>query len=274
MSDEQNATWNGPRGQIWVEAQEFLDRMFQPVADILADAVSAKDSVSSVLDVGCGTGATTLAAAQRLGAKGKCVGVDISEPMLALARDRAARGKIPANFILADAQTYPFEPATFDRIISRFGVMFFDDPVAAFANLRHALKKNGELQVITWRPPEENPIMTAAEKAAAPLLPDLPPRRPDGPGQFALGDPQKVRAILEQSGWREIDMQPIDVACAFPATELDRFATKLGPIGPALQELDESTREKVVAAIRPAFAPFIHGSEVRFNAACWMIRAS
>src|SRR5262249_24918271 len=154
--------------------------LFEPFAAMFVDAVIA-GSHAEVLDVGCGTGSTTLAIAHRLGSKGRCIGIDISEPMLDLARARAEKERVAATFICADAQTYPFQPATFDRVVSRFGVMFFDDFVRAFANLRNALRKGGAMQVITWRGPAENPFMTTAERAAAPLLPKLPPRQPDEP---------------------------------------------------------------------------------------------
>ena len=147
-----------------------------------------------VLDVGCGTGSTTLAVARRLGAKGRCIGIDISEPMIAAARARAEREGTPASFIRADAQTHAFEPASFDMIISRFGVMFFDDSVRAFANLRRAAKQTPSLRFIAWRSAAENPFMTTAERAAAPLLPNLPARRPDAPGQFAFADRDRVHA--------------------------------------------------------------------------------
>jgi SAM-dependent methyltransferase len=134
-NDEQATLWNGLAGRAWVEAQKLLDQMFKPLESLLVEAVFAA-SGGRVLDVGCGTGGTTLAIARLLGAKGRCVGIDISDPMIAAARARAEQEGTSANFIRADARNYAFEPATFDMIISRFGVMFFDDPVRAFANLR------------------------------------------------------------------------------------------------------------------------------------------
>src|SRR5687768_3504342 len=198
--DEQSRLWNGPSGRAWVEAQDLLDRVLQPFEDILLEAVAAR-APARVLDVGCGTGSTTLAIARRLGTAGRCTGVDISEPMLALARARAEREGSLARFIRADAEQYEFEPGSADLIVSRFGVMFFDDPVRAFANLRHAAAAAAAMRCIAWRGATENPFMTAAERAAAPLLPNLPARRPDGPGQFAFGSSDKVTAILAASGW-------------------------------------------------------------------------
>jgi len=272
IEEEQAARWNGPVGRAWVDAQALLDQLFKPFEHLLVDAVVARRR-DGVLDVGCGTGSTTLAVAQRLGEKGRCVGIDISEPMLDAARARAEREGIPARFIRADAQTHAFEPASVDMIVSRFGVMFFDDSVRAFANLRRAARDTAELRFVAWRSGLENPFMTTAERAAAPLLPAIPVRRPDGPGQFAFGDRRRVSHILEESGWAEIDVRPVDVLCIFPEKELIGYLTRLGPVGQILQQTDEPTRTRVIETVRAAFEPYVHGSEVRFNAACWMVGA-
>jgi SAM-dependent methyltransferase len=270
--NEQTTMWNGLAGRAWVEAQELLDQMLKPLEDLLVEAVRA-GSGRQVLDVGCGTGGTTLAVARLLGTKGHCTGIDISEPMLTAARARAERESTPASFILANAQNHAFEPASFDMIISRFGVMFFDDFVQAFANLRRAAKDAAELRFVAWRSPSENPFMTTAERAAAPLLPNIPARRPDAPGQFAFADPRRVHRILEEGGWAEIDIRPIDVACTLPEKDLVRYLTRLGPLGLILQEADERTRTQVIETVRAAFEPYVHGAEVRFTAACWMVGA-
>ena len=271
-NDEQTTLWNGLAGRGWVEAQVVLDQMLKPFEDLLVEAVSA-ESGTRVLDVGCGTGSTTLAVARRLGAKGRCTGIDISEPMLAAARLRAERDSTPASFIHADAQTHGFEPAGFDIVISRFGVMFFDDSVRAFANLRRAARDDAELRFVAWRSAAENPFMTTAERAAAPLLSSIPARKPNTPGQFAFADRSLIDRILEQSGWSEIDIRPIDVACAFPEKELIRFLTRIGPVGRILQEADDQTRAQVIETVRAGFDPYVYGAEVRFTAASWMVSA-
>lgn len=257
---EQTKLWNGVMGQAWVDAQAVLDRMFEPFEALLDPGPARR-----VLDVGCGTGATTLSIARKAE---HCTGIDISAPMLALARARADAEGLPAAFIQADAQTHPFAPASFDLIVSRFGVMFFADPVAAFANLRRAGR---ELRVIAWRDPAENPFMTTAERATAPLLPELPERDPDGPGQFAFADPDRVRHILTESGWAGIDIAPVDVQCALPAAELLPNLTRFGPLGLVLGDQDEAVRERIVEAVRAAFEPYVDGGEVRYTAACWLI---
>ncbi|WP_435106490.1 class I SAM-dependent methyltransferase [Arhodomonas sp. AD133] len=269
---DQSEIWNGAGGEAWVVAQSLLDRAFAPLERLLADAVP-ETSASCVLDVGCGTGATTMAAARRLGAAGDCVGIDLSGAMIDAARARAAREGVPARFLRADAQTYEFEPESVDMIISRFGIMFFDDPVAAFVNLRRAASAGTGLCCIAWRSPAENPFMTTAERAAEPLLPGVSRRVPNEPGQFAFADHARVQDILTRGGWQAIDVAPIDVSCAFPASELDLYVSRLGPVGRALRGVDEKDRARVIETVRPAFEPYIHGAEVRFTAACWTIRA-
>ncbi|QLC26812.1 class I SAM-dependent methyltransferase [Parasphingopyxis algicola] len=266
------AVWNGAAGEAWVDAQALMDGMFAPIEALLVETVSA-DPARNVLDVGCGTGGTTLAMARAIGAQGRCTGIDISEPMIAAARARADTEAVPADFICADAQTHPFEPGRFDRVVSRFGVMFFDDFTRAFANLRRAATDDARMRLIAWRSPEENPFMTAAERAAAPLLPDLPPRNPDEPGQFAFADRDRPHRFLKEAGWTGIDITPIDFRCTFPEPALERYLARLGPVGRVLAGTDEATRAKVVAAVRPAFDPYVAESEVRFTAACWMIDA-
>jgi SAM-dependent methyltransferase len=269
---DQTTLWNTTSGCAWVDSQQLLDRLLQPFEDALMDAIRG-GSGSRLLDVGCGTGSTTLAAARLLGEKGRCTGIDISEPMLALARTRAESEHTSAEFICADAQTYGFDANSFDTIISRFGVMFFDDSTAAFANLRRASTKGARLCFIAWRGGADNPFMTTAERAAAPLLPNIPPRKPDGPGQFAFADPERVRGILEQSGWTEIQLQPLDVVCRFPESELIGYFTKFGPLGQILNQADEATRNRVITTVRAAFDPYVHGAEVRFEAGAWTVTA-
>jgi SAM-dependent methyltransferase len=273
LKDEDQAKrWNGSAGCAWVEAQQMLDRTLQPFEDLLVAEISASGA-KRVLDVGCGTGSTTRAAARLLGATGTAVGIDISEQMIAAARMLAEQDETRSTFICADAQKHAFESRKFDLIMSRFGVMFFEDPVQAFANLRSAASADASLRCIVWRSPGDNPFMTAAERAAAPLLPDLQPRRPDAPGQFGFADELRVRSILQKSGWEKGNICPIDVVCTLPESELIRYGTRFGPVGIALQQADTQTRTRVAAAVRAAFDPFVHGAEVRFTASCWMIEA-
>ncbi|MFC8348384.1 class I SAM-dependent methyltransferase [Streptomyces sp. NPDC057280] len=271
VEDDQAARW-GRAGHVWVEKQELLDELLRPLEEVLVEGLPTGTG-DRVLDVGCGTGSTTIAVARRLGPQGHCVGIDISEPMIAAARDRAERAGVAASFVVADAADHPFEPASFDVVVSRLGVMFFDDPVHAFTRLRRAAKDGAPVRFVAWRGAAENPFMTTAEQAAAPLLPQLPPRRPDGPGQFAFADPDAVRGILAKSGWGEVAVRPVDLPCTLPTSELVGYFTKLGPLGLVLPDVDDDTRQRVVETVRAAFEPFVHGPEVRFTAACWLVEA-
>jgi ubiquinone/menaquinone biosynthesis C-methylase UbiE len=271
-NEEQTTLWNGLGGRGWVEAQAALDRVLRPFEDLLVESVAVAPG-NRVLDVGCGTGSTTLAFARVVGANGRAVGVDISEPMLTMARERAERERAPATFVQADAQIHAFEPASFDAIVSRFGVMFFDDTARAFTNLRRAARAGAELRFVAWRSAADNPFMTAAERAVAPLLPNLPARDPDAPGQFAFADRSRVRRTLEQSGWTGVDVAPIDVICTFSEQDLHRYLTRVGPIGRVLQESDDRTRARITEALRSAFAPYVDGADVRFTGACWRVGA-
>lgn len=269
---DQSTLWNGVAGRNWVEAQDLLDRLFKPIEELLVNEASAL-APTNVLDVGCGTGATTVAVARRLGADGHCTGVDISVPMIDAARQRAGREGATATFICANAQDYAFEES-FDLIVSRFGVMFFQDPSRAFMNLRRAAGDDAKLRLIPWRSASDNPFMTTAELAAASLLPDLPPRDIDGPGPFAFADPDKVAHILKAGGWTALDIRPVDIVCNMPESDLTHYISRLGPIGRILQESDQDTRKRVVNGILPAFDRYIQEGHVRFTAACWMVSAA
>ncbi len=273
--DEQMKLWNGPAGHAWVDTQHLLDRVLQPFEDLLIAAVfTGGPTPKAGLDVGCGTGSTTLAAARLQGTDGHTVGIDISQPMITAAKTRSERAGFRATFICADAEMHPFEPASFDTIISRFGIMFFQNATRAFANLRRAARPDAELQFVTWRSAVENPFMTAAGRAAAPLLPELPARNPDAPGQFAFADRRRIELVLQASGWIETEIRSVDVECAFPETELIRYLTRLGPVGRILEKADERTRKQVIDSVRPAFDAYVHGAEIRFAAACWLVGAS
>jgi SAM-dependent methyltransferase len=267
----QSALWNGSAGRAWVDAQPTLDAMFEPFETRLVDVVAARWP-RCVLDVGCGTGATTLAIAQSLDPASRCIGVDISAPMIEVARARAEHAHVAARFIQADAQDSAFGALRFDMIVSRFGVMFFEEPVAAFANLHRAATEDACLCFFAWRDAAENSFMTIAERTARRRL-DMPTNACDAPGQFAFADRSRIRRILEAGGWNDVAIEAVDIACRFPSSELTRYISQMGPLGRALQHVDEPTRVGVVDEVRAAFEHHVHGDEVRFDAACWMVCA-
>lgn len=270
--DGQMRLWNGPAGRAWIEAQDILDQMFRQFEGLLCEAVP-DGSARRVLDVGCGTGGLTLAVARRLAEPGRAVGIDVSAPMIGAALSRARRDGTFAAFVCADAQYHQFQRGSFDTIISRLGVMFFADPVAAFINLGRAASEGAMLRFIAWRSAADNPFITTAERAARPLLPELPDRRPDGPGQFAFADPRRIEIVLHAAGWTQIDIQAVEIPCSFPAGELVRYISWLGPVGTILQDADHQLRERVVEAVRPAFDRYIEKDAICFTAACWLVNA-
>jgi SAM-dependent methyltransferase len=269
---QQAEQWNTVSGPAWVELQVVLDRMLAPFeAKLTREAFPGPGR--RVLDIGCGAGATTLAMAGRLGPEGHCLGVDISGPLVAAARARAdAAGVTTVVFEQGDAQIYRFEPAAFDAVISRFGVMFFDDPVAAFRNIRRAAAPGAGMTFACWRSPAENPFMTTATRALANIVPPQLPA-PDAPGQFAFADPGRVRRILGEAGWRDVAIEALDETCTIDRKELMVYVMKMGPAGAALREADEGTRQAALDRLQSAFEPFMDGDVARFMAACWWVTA-
>lgn len=264
--------WKSTGSNAWVTLQPLLDRLYQPISDaILAEVPVAPDA--RVLDIGCGPGATTLQMARRL-PDGLCLGVDVSEPLLGLARQRAeAESLVSASFRLADAQTAAFD-VPFDALISRFGVMFFPDPDAAFANLRGALKPGGRLGFACWRGPEDNPLAGLPDTVARPLIPDLHTPPTSGPGRFAFADPDRVRDILEGAGWREVEIAPLDVPTPLSVAELVEMFLRLGPVGAALPGLDESLQRQVHDAMVRRVEQEARDGVVPMTAACWLVTAT
>src|SRR5262245_55479152 len=182
-NEAQVAYWNGPIGHLWARAQEKRDRDHAPMTEAALKLAAAQPG-ESVLDIGCGSGTTTLRLAEAVTDAGRVLGIDISAPMLAVARRHARELDTHVRFIEADATDYKFEPHAFDLAFSQFGVMFFADPVATFSNLHAAIKPNGRLAFICWRASTENPWSAVPESAAKPLLPPIEPLPPDAPGRY------------------------------------------------------------------------------------------
>jgi SAM-dependent methyltransferase len=270
---DQAALWNHVGGRTWVEMQDVLDRILEPFGVRCIEAGFPGEG-AQVLDVGCGAGATTLAMARRLGPAGGCLGVDISRPLVTAAKARAASlGVATAGFVEADAQVHGFAPGCFDAVISRFGVMFFDDPEAAFTNLRRAARPGATLAFVAWRSPAENPFMTTAARAAAPFV-TIPAPEPGAPGQFAFADGDRVRRILDASGWAEVRVEAIDVPTEIPEADLLAYITRLGPLGLIMRDLDDATRARTTHAVHAAFEPYVSDGAARFSGACWLVRAT
>ena len=268
LAAEQAAFWNGPGGQGWLAAYGRIERS---LADINKDVLALADAKPGerVLDVGCGTGDTTAALAAHAGS---VLGIDISEPLVAAAR---AKNIARAAFEVADAATHAFEPAAYDLVFSRFGVMFFGDPVAAFANLRRALKPSGRLAFVCWRTPQENPWGLVPLQAARPFLPPLPRPGPEDPGQYSFGDRARVERILKESGFVGVRLEPLDrpIWMGRDVAEVVANADRFGPMARAFAETPPEQAAKAKAAIAEAVEPHATPEGVRMPGACWLVSA-
>ncbi|HKP78370.1 MAG TPA: class I SAM-dependent methyltransferase, partial [Phenylobacterium sp.] len=201
------------------------------------------------------------------------VGVDISRPLLEIAR-RRSEGRSDVSFLEADAQTHAFEPASFDAVFSRFGVMFFADPAAAFANIRRALKPGGRLAFVCWRTPAENPIMSLPMQAALAHVEAPPPPDPGAPGPFAFAESERLRAILDAGGFSGIAITPHekDIGPGDLETALG-LALRIGPLGGVLRE-NPDKRDAVVEAVRAALEPHAGPDGVKLGSATWIVTAT
>ena len=202
--------WNNAVGKTWTRFQKQLDIQLAPIGARVLEIADVRPE-EDALDIGCGAGAMTVDLSKRAGAHGRVAGVDISGPLLAVARARAVDpAAAPIAWIEADAQVHAFAPQTLDLAISRFGVMFFDDPAAAFANLHRATKPGGRLVFACWRGIEENPWLTLPLDAAAHLVPLPRPTSVGAPGPFAFADPKRVDDMLGRAGWTKVALDRFD----------------------------------------------------------------
>jgi SAM-dependent methyltransferase len=270
---DQVAYWNGPGAEHWVAQQAHTDAMLAPIGEAILEHAAPQPG-ERVLDIGCGCGGTTLALASRVGEAGHVTGLDVSAPMLAVGRQRGA-GRRNIDWIDADASLYR-AAQPFDLLFSRFGVMFFGDPTAAFANLRSSIRPGGRLEFVCWRPIAENPWMQVPLHAAYGAgIPRLPKPGPEDPGPFAFADPERVTRILIASGWAAPKFAKLDLLLDIAAgSGLDGAvaqATQIGAASRALREAPEDSRPAAVAAIRAALAPFADGAHVRLPAAVWLV---
>ena len=271
-NEGQVAYWNDAAGRTWASLQDSIDRQIRPLGLAAMDRLDPRAG-ETLLDVGCGCGDTSLELARRVGPEGEVLGLDISGPMLEVARRRAAEaGAEGLEFRQADAQTAAL-PGGRDAVFSRFGVMFFSDPAAAFANLRRSLRPGGRLAFVCWRPLAENLWMRLPAEAAAGLVPAAPPPEPGAPGPFAFADPDHVRGILAEAGFSGIDITPHDEAIGGHDLEgTVEMSFRVGPLGAILRErpdLAPVLRDRV----REAVSPWMRGEAVYMPSATWMVTA-
>ena len=269
-NEDQIEFWNGPTAEAWVASQERMERLLAALSGQAIDR-AAPARGERVLDIGCGCGDTSMAMAD-LGTH--VTGVDVSTPMLDLARRRSA-GRADVTFIEADASCHPFDES-YDLAFSRFGVMFFADPYRAFAHIRPALRPGGRLCFICWQTPSDNPWLSVPAAAAQPFLPQPDaPADPRAPGPFAFADPAYVEDILGQAGFSAIAVEPCtaEMTLGGDVDEAVQFLMRNGPMSRVLAELDDATRDLALASVRTNLAPYSGPKGVVLGGACWVVSA-
>ncbi len=267
--------WNASAGETWAALSDRLDRMVGPLGEMAMDALDLVGA-EHVIDIGCGCGQTTIELGRRVGEWGEVVGVDVSVPMLDVAKARAKRaGLANVRFLESDAQTHRFESSGANAVFSRFGVMFFSDPGAAFANIRHALAPDGRLAFVCWRAMSENPLMTTPMQAALPHFtePTAAPADPYAPGPFAFADHDRLFGILSGAGFHDIQIRPHDQPVTTgDVEETVEISMKIGPLGRILRERPD-LQTRVAQSIREAVAPLATEAGVFFDSATWIVTA-
>ncbi len=271
---QQIALWSGVLGQRWVAYQEAMDRIWKPISELTLERTGVRLG-EHVVDVGCGCGATSLELARRVGPAGSVLGIDVSAPMLGRARQRANDLALTnVQCVEADASTYSFK-GNADLIFSRFGVMFFADPVVAFSNLRRALRPGGRLTFVCFGDRQLNDWWRVPMAAAWTVVPAEAPTPASEPGPFSLADETRIRTILKDSGFADAMCEAVDcdvVLGADPASTAE-FMINAGPAARAVAGANDATRSRVHDAIADALSRHVGSEGVSLRAAVWIVRA-
>jgi SAM-dependent methyltransferase len=277
---EQLAYWNGEAGERWARQDELMAALLAPIAGALLDHADPA-GCRRALDVGCGGGSQSLMLAERLGPDARVTGVDISGPLLGVARTRAAAAPADAaalDFLQADAAHHAFEPGGFDLLFSRFGVMFFDQPAAAFANLHRAMAPGGRLAFVCWQSLQDNPWTWLSVQAALRFVPPPEPTDPEAPGPFAFANPARIETVLMAAGFSDIDIEhhPVTMRWSAGDTLEDKVAgmMQVGPVSRLLMDADEPTRRQVHAAVVEVMREFHDGEALNLPGATWLVTGS
>lgn len=275
----QVSDWNGQSGERWVTNQTRLDHMLALFGERALQAAAVQPG-EHVLDVGCGAGTTSFALARQAGPGGRVLGVDISAALVTRAQTLAPPDA-PVAFELADASTAALPQGAFDLLFSRFGVMFFDDPAAAFAHMRHALRPGGRIAFVCWRGAAENDWVRLPMGAIRAIVPPPAPPDPEAPGPFSFGDATRVSRILAAAGFEAVALAPFDHAIPFGRgadrdAALDdavEMAFQVGPLSRALADQPDAIRARAATAVRAAFAERPGVESVMIEGAAWIVTA-
>ena len=279
-NEAQQEYWNGEVGERWAERDDFMARLLEPAAVALLQKVLPARGIDAI-DIGCGGGSQTIALAEKIGVGGSVLGVDISKPLLECARGRTILTKFNrahVEFLKADASTYGFTPESVDLLFSRFGVMFFDDPVSAFANLRQALLPDGKLGFCCWREKRLNDWINLPYQAIRPYLPEQPEEDPFAPGPFAFARGEYVSEMLAQAGFSGVEIIPCDVPMSFgPSKDIHAAAkevTMTGPIARLMVDLSDDVRPSAFDRVVEALEPNYKDGTVTLSGAFWLVTTS
>jgi SAM-dependent methyltransferase len=259
--------WKGQVGDVWARIAPVLDPLLAHFGHAGMDALGLKAG-DRVLDVGCGAGATSRELAQRVGPRGQVVGVDISRSLLEAARSHGSS----VRYVEADAATATFD-TLFDIVFSRFGVMFFEDPVAAFANIRRAAPR-GRLGFVCWRSLAENDAMRRPSEMVQHLLPPPAPSDPHAPGPFAFADSARIKRVLADSGWKAISVNAHDSQYALGATAAAavEMVMTIGPLARTVRDHPE-LEAPVRATIAEEFGKLAPSGPLAMRAGVWIVTA-
>jgi ubiquinone/menaquinone biosynthesis C-methylase UbiE len=285
--------WNGPAGKEWSLNQARIDLAFAPLTKALIEAAKPRAG-ETIIEIGCGCGDLSLALSPPLGPDGKILGLDVSTPMLARAKARACEAAAPhlaqTEFISADATDYAFDPIG-DLIISRFGVMFFADPLAAFKNIGRGLKPGGRLAILCWCSLEENFWVTHLFDAVSDLAPKPEPALPaaasfEEPGPYAFANQQRICGLLEKAGFTQVRARRITAELQLgeaPAEARDKnsaavedalvLALQLGPIGALMRNADPDLQVLIKQRVQSRLANCVTNGRIELEAACWLYEA-
>lgn len=266
--------WNTAGAARWVQQRTIYDALFHAHGEAALDAAGI-GAGQSVLDVGCGCGTTTLSIATRVGAAGLAVGVDISGPMVDVARKRAvAAGVDNVRFEVGDAQIVPLAQNRYDAVVSRLGIMFFDDPIATFTRLRRALRGGGRFAAVCWRKTTENPWIQLPLEVTSAFL-STEPIDPDVPGPFALSSRRRIESLMSAAGFSGVRIEPLDLPLFIgrSAQEAATLMVDLGPVGRAILRAPPDVRFRAVEAVAAALVPYTTMNHVKMPSAAWLVTA-